>query len=427
MIRQRKARLVVPVVALLVLLAGAGAAYLWSGHHLDAARRALERYDLDEAARHLDLCLGVRFRSPGVHLLAAQTARRRQDYDRAELHLAACVRLDGMSEAAGLERLLLTAEQGDLNDVERLLKGRTQPDDPQALLVLEALARGYVNRFLLVDAALCLNLLLEREPDHPQALLMRARVWESVARNGRVEREPLALRDYEKAVALQPSFEARLGLAGTLYRVGRPSDALREYERLVRDDPGHPEVQLGLARCRWALHEVDEARRLLDDLLARHPDHPDGLLERGIQTLHEGKLAEAEKWLREAVALAPLCEYRPLRILARCLDAAGKPEEARHCRERLRQREALGLHLDCRTAQLNREPRNLAMRYQLSLDLLHFGRESDGVAGLFLVLEQDPGHTGAHTALADYFARTGQPPRAARHRRAGAAGHLRAW
>jgi tetratricopeptide (TPR) repeat protein len=410
------------VLALVPVLVGTGVAgaFLWAQYHLRAAEAALERSDLDEAQHHLDRCLQVRFRSAAVHLLAARTARRREDYPRAEQHLAACLDLEGMTEATALERLLLTAQQGDLNDVEGLLRPRTGANDPQAVLVLEALALAYVGRCLQVDALVSLNLLLQRQPDQPQALLMRARVWENLASNGRTEREPNALADYEKALALKPSFAARLGLAGTLYRLGRPFDALLEYQRLHQAQADHPEVLLGLARCRYSLNEVDEARRLLDELLAQHPDHAAALLERGRLALHAGQLARAEKWLRQAAAGAPRCEHEALLVLCRCLEAAHKDEEARRCRRRLRAREANVVRVDCLTMQVNRDPRNVAFRYEVARELLRLGREQAGVGGLFLVLEQEPHHGPAHAALADYFERKGQPDRAARHRRASA-------
>src|SRR5262249_39674781 len=147
---------------------------------------------------------------------------------------------------------------------------------PEAVLVLEALAKGYANRYRHGQVLVCLNILLDREPRHPQALLMRARAWEDRAAHGEKERNHDALRDFERAVELSPTFEARLGVAGALYRVGRPYDALNEYEQLRQLQPTHAEVLLGLARCRHSLHEVDEARRLLDELLDAQPNaaHP---------------------------------------------------------------------------------------------------------------------------------------------------------
>jgi tetratricopeptide (TPR) repeat protein len=425
------------LVLILVLLGTAVAAiFLAAQYHLHAAQQALERYALEEAQHHLDLCSRVYFRSASVHLLAAQTARRREDYAAAESHLAACLRLEGMTAAIARERLLLTAQQGDLGDLEGLLKDRTSTSDPEAVLVLEALAKGYANRFWEGDALECLNRLLERQPQHPQALLMRARLWEDQARKGERERETDALRDYQKAVELNPSFEARLGLAGTLYRLGRPAEAILEYERLRLLQPANPDVLLGLARCRYSLHEVDEARRLLDAVLERHPNQAApltlpsppaaggggrvrgaALLERGRLAFHAGELAEAEQWLRQAAAVAPLYDCEPHRLLGQCLEVEHKDEEARRCVERLQEREANALCVDRKVLQANRDRHNVALRYEIALDLLRLGREQDGVAALFLVLEQDPRHGPAHAALADYFERTGQADRAARHRR----------
>src|SRR5207248_1994217 len=162
--------------------------------------------------------------------LAPQVARRRNEYDEAEHHLEVCERLGGMAEAAALERVLLVAQQGDLPDMEGLRSARTGINHAEAVLVLEALARGYANRFWHDDALACLNTLLDRQPQHPQAWLLRARVQQRLA-HGSGEGEQAALTDYEQAVLLSPSFEARLGLAGALYRVGRPADAAVEYEQ----------------------------------------------------------------------------------------------------------------------------------------------------------------------------------------------------
>jgi tetratricopeptide (TPR) repeat protein len=416
---RRHHRLALLALALGVVGAGVGAVFLWAQYHLDAARGALDRYAFDEARRHLDLCMKVRPGSAAVHLLAAQAARRCDAYEEAGQHLATCIEIGGMTEATSLERLLLTAQQGNLSGVEGRLQARAADEgDPEAVLVLEALAKGYVNCFWRSHALVCLNILLGRQPRHPQAVLMRARLWEDRARKGEVERDRDALRDYEQAVELSPTFEARLGLAGALYRVGRPWDALREYERLRPARAAHPDVLLGLARCRYALHEVDEARRLVDELLGRHPDHAAALLERGRLGLHAGQLAEAEGWLRRAAEAAPRHDCEALRALGRCLEAQHKTEDARRCLDRLGEREADVLGLERRVLQANREPGNVTLRWEVGRELMRLGRDEDAVGVLLFVVEQQPRLGPAHAALADYFERTGQPDRAARHRRA---------
>jgi tetratricopeptide (TPR) repeat protein len=411
-----------PRWALLVLLfsllsVGTATGYFWSQYHLNAAQRALEGYSFEEAQYHLGLCLKVRFRSAGIHLLAAQTARRRDAYEEAERHLSDSIQLGGMTPAAALERELLSAQQGELDGVESSLRRCINAGGPNAVLALEALAKGYANRFWESESLECLNLLLQRQPRHPQALLMRARAWEKRAQD-QMERGQLALRDYENAVELNPSFECQLGLAGALYQVGRPWEAMRVYERLCAIQPDNPEARLGLARCRYNLHEIDAARQLMDDLLEQYPHHASALLERGRLALHAGQWTEAEKWLRQAAAAAPRDDNESLLLLCRCLEAGQQNAEARRCREELRRRQTEDLDVQRRILQSNRDPQDVALRYEIATELMRLGHEQDSVAFLFLVLEQQPGHEPARAALADYFERSGQPGRAARYRRA---------
>jgi tetratricopeptide (TPR) repeat protein len=410
--------LVLSALILAIAAAGVTAVGVWAQYHLDAAQRALERYAFDEAQHHLDLCLKVRSSSAAVHLLAAQTARRRDAYKEAEAHLADCIRLGGMTPATALERMLLTAQQGDLDGVETPLRARAGADNPEAVLVLEALAKGYANRFWDSNALVCLNILLARRPQHPEALFLRARAWENRAAKGEKEREQDALNDYEKAIELVPSFEAQLGLAGTLYRVGRPWEAMCMYERLRPLQPANPTLLLGLARCRYNLNEVDEAQRLLDELLEQYPNHAAALLERGRLALHAGQLAEAEQWLRRAASASPRHQVGSHRVLCRCLEGADKTAEARQCLDELQAREAEVVDLERQVLRANREPRDVALRYEIAIQMMRLGREQDGVAALFFVLEQQPRHGPARAALADYLERVGQPDRAARHRRA---------
>ena len=77
-----------------------------------------------------------------------------------------------------------------------------------------------------------------------------------------------------------PPWTARsppLGLAGDGSRSDGPMTP--PWLTRMRASSDNSQVLLGLARCRYALAEVDEARQLLDELLRRQPRHPDALLE----------------------------------------------------------------------------------------------------------------------------------------------------
>src|SRR5262249_60787232 len=135
------------------------------------------------------------------------------------------------------------------------------------------------------------------------------------------------------------------------------------------DQSATPDSFLGLARCRSSLHEVDAARQLLDEVLARQADHAAALLEHGRLAFQAGELTEAENWLRRAVAASPRCDCEPHRALCRCLEVGHKDEEARRCGQCLRERELEALRVDRQILQANREPGDGALRYAIALDL----------------------------------------------------------
>jgi tetratricopeptide (TPR) repeat protein len=411
------------LLALILTLSAIGAAVLvgWPRYQLHAAEQALHRYAFDDAQQHMDRYFKIRSGDAAAHLLAAQIARRRDDYTGAEKHLAAALQQPGMTESISLERMLLTAQQGNFESAERSLWGRTGPEYPEAVVVLEALAKGYVNHYRQAQELYCLNLLLERDPNHPYALLARARAWEDRAAHGEKEREEDALRDYEKAVELYPTFDARLGLAGTLYRVGRVHDAAYQFEQLYAEHPEHTEVIFGLARCRYSLHQVSEAKQLFRKVLDAQPEHAGALLDLGSVLVHEGKLAGAESVLQRAVACSPRFRPEPLRVLSRCLEAAGKSAEAGRIADELKKRDAEVIEVERMSSRAAKDPRNVALRYEVAVKLTALGREHDGAAALLSAIDLDPRHGPAHESLANYFERQGQTDRAELHRRMAAA------
>jgi tetratricopeptide (TPR) repeat protein len=134
------------------------------------------------------------------------------------------------------------------------------------VLMLEALVQGYMKTYFLSAAVNCLDMWLDRDPDDPQAYFWRGEVLEIL------HKYEEALADYQRAVDLAPDRDdARLKLADGLLHAQGARAAAPHYETLYERQPGEPEVLLGLARCRLELGETDEARRLLDALLAAQP------------------------------------------------------------------------------------------------------------------------------------------------------------
>ncbi len=399
--------------ALVCLAAAAVAAYRLAApyYHLHAAELALQKYDFDAAQPHLDACLSFWPDSADVHLLAARTARRRGAYKEAERELTLCEGSEKADTAAVRERALLRAQQGDLAVVEAPLRELVENNDPDAPLLLEALAQGCFLANRTPQALQDLDLLLERQPDNFPAVLWRGRILESLADDDD------AVKDYDHAVSLNPySADARLALADALYRIGRPREAVGQYECLRRRPPVSPEAILGLARCRYDLHNVEEARRLLDGLLAKHPDHVAALLERGWIALHHERPDDAEPLVRRAVKIAPFDRGAHL-VLWRCLEAEGKEEEARQVQAALGKIEADQMRITNLKAQVDEHPNDAAPRREIGVLLVGGGEDQEGYRWLTSALRLDPHDPATHAALVEFFQHVGDAEAAERERR----------
>ena len=265
----------------LVLLIGLG---LYSGvqairaeYQLQAARRAVEQADFTAAQAHLALCLELSPQSAEAHFLAAQAAHRSGDYDKALVHLNACERLGWLSEAIALEHALGRAQRGDLAQVEDYLLSGVDKDQPEALLILEALTQGYLKTYRLINALQCLDLWLKRQPSNVRALIWHGEIKER--RNSNSE----AVEAYRRAVAVAPdNYKARFHLAQALAHSDQAEEAREQFEHLRQGQPSNPEVLLGLAQCRRSLGQTGEARQLLELVLARDADPQPRRLCRGL-------------------------------------------------------------------------------------------------------------------------------------------------
>jgi hypothetical protein len=120
-------------LAALLLAAGVGlggvapAAYQDEGTELKAARQAIERREFPKALDLLAKALKVSPENADLHFLMARTARRAAAFKEAQHHIDECVRLKGSAEAIALERKLLQAQVGELDDVEKPYNAHPRP------------------------------------------------------------------------------------------------------------------------------------------------------------------------------------------------------------------------------------------------------------------------------------------------------------
>ena len=110
--------------------------------------------------------------------------------------------------------------------------------------------------------------MLDEEPDNAYALTRRGWVLE------RLGRPDDALKDYQRAVVADPQHQpARQRLAESLMlHTKQMGEAAPHFEVLLRARPNDPAIGANLAHCWMETNRLDEARDLLDA--------PDGLSAR---------------------------------------------------------------------------------------------------------------------------------------------------
>jgi tetratricopeptide (TPR) repeat protein len=396
---------------LLVVLAAAGP-YLWGWYHWSAAQSALARYQATKAQRHLQFCQWLWPNSLAVHLLAARADRRAGDLEAARTHLQKCQRLEPTpSEEVVLEWAMLHVAGGDLPKYEEYLQARVQTDPALAPLIWEALAVGYPRVCRIRDAMTCLEQWLTAEPDNVQALFLRG----SLYRQLQVAQKYVP--DLRRVVELDPERDdAREYLAGGLLEIGRFDEALGHLEHLLRRRPRDPELLVRLARCHNGLGHMKEARQLLDEVLAEHPDYGAALRAYGQITQQVGQLEEAERWFRRAGRVLPH-DYAVEYGLYRVLEDEGKTAAAKEQLARTQElKDRLERLAEISQRKLSERPYDPALYYELGMLLISLGQEERGVGCLQTALRQDPNYQPAHAALADYYEKTKDEERAAYHR-----------
>jgi tetratricopeptide (TPR) repeat protein len=407
---RRKTILTVAILAAVIAIGYFGFRYWRARSHFHEAEAALTANRLEEARRHLDLCLEVWPKDAKAHFLAARTARRLGDGKGWQHHLDICKALGWDARQVRLEQTLMRVQRDGPAQDESYLLSLVESHDPDTTYILEALIQGFLKNHQLAKAYACAEMWLDREPDNPQAFY-----WRAMAQKDSLNFKP-AMDDLQRAIEVDPDYrEARLRLGELLLEQERPDEAVEQYEWLYARESENSEVTMGLVHCRVAQGRLEEAKELLDPLLHEHPRSPLVLGESGKLALKLGDPTAAEDLLRRSIALDA---YDPEAVFAysQALTQRGKPGEAKVWLEKHQQ---IRLDLE-RLAELNGEivqhPEDPKPRCEIGMILLRTGREDKGIEWLRSALQKDLNYRPAHKALADYLESKGMAREAAQHR-----------
>lgn len=334
-----------------VLLAAVVSTYfLWPRASRSAplreAREAVGQRDFDRAATRLDEHFTRWPDDADGHLFAAQCARRSDRVAEAEKHLRRFRELTGDDERFNRERLLLSAQQGELASLDGgFAVFKMKDDDPDAPLAIEALARGYMRKGQWGRARQWLQQWLDRKPE--RADRAQALTWSGQCRQ-RLGQFPEAVADFREAHRLDPAaLEVRMDLAEMLIR-SAPQEALDHLEAIAAREPNRLRVLIDIARAKRNLGDFDSVRPLLEELLRQSPTDLAALTEMAKLELDLRRPIEAETYVRKAEALAPN-SHEVNATLLRCLVDQGKTAESDRIRAKLKTLEA---ELERRAAEL---------------------------------------------------------------------------
>jgi tetratricopeptide (TPR) repeat protein len=400
--------------AFLVLVAASAGLYVYALHQWDAAQSAVKEGRTAEARASLDLCLMIWPRSVPVHLLAARCARLRGDLTGAEAHLKQCLRLQGgASDDVQVEFLLMRIQRGEVEEVAEELFARVENKSPQSSLIMETIARAYMDKLLYGPALACLDRWIKTKPGEAKAYYWRGWVYE------RLEETDLAIADYQRALELSPGLVAvRLQLTEIMLDKSDPPGALAYLEPLMKQSPQPPDVAAMVGRCRYLQGETEEARRLMESAVKKRPDDGPLLVALARLELSEGKPVEAEQWSRQALK-ADATNAEAELALADSLRGQGRFQEADAAQEQHEKDKVLLRKVNQmlgENADPNHPTRGPDDFYDVGALFLRGGQDRQAEYWLNHALELDPNHRPTLKALAKYYDGKGDKEKAAAYR-----------
>jgi tetratricopeptide (TPR) repeat protein len=381
---------------------------------LRAARAAVERYHYEEAQRLLAGYLKLRPDDPNALLLAARTARALNGFDKAKEFLDRYQRVRGENDDLKLERMLLRAQRGEVDEVADFCEKLVNDDHPQTPLILEAMAGGCYRAYRLAQADAFLRMWENHEKKAgkkmPQLYFLRARVHELAGHNED------AIEAYQTAVKLDDQRDdARSRLAILLLELSRPREARPHLEQLRRCRPDDLQIQVAQAHGLNLLGKSDEAEKLLKAVLKKEPKYGPALAACGMIAQNKGRMDEAEDLLRRAAKLMPL-DYQVQYQFYLSLERKGdKKKEAAAVQARLKMIEEDARRSREIIPKLQTNPRDFKLHHELGMIYLRHGLTEEGVRLLETAVKENPRYGPAHRELAQYYRRAGDARRADRH------------
>lgn len=312
-----------------------------------------------------------------------------------------------MIESWSRDDALRMARAGKFVEAEPGLRAAIERD-PADAEVAEALARGSLEAGRNEEAERYLELWVAARPDRTEA----HRALFEFARKSKnwAKALPAGLRLRE----LEPNDPQ---LTRTLVSVAFEAGSMDVAEKLVREliasQPGNPGFRVTLASILRGRGDGAGSVAILDEVIRDQPTFTPALADRAAAYEESGEPAKAIPLLREVLKSDKQRQRSAGYRLSIALERNGQHDEAKKVLDEVRRLQ------DVSTAEeaMKNQPGDPGLRVRLGAALLAAGHLDDGVRMVSSAFGLDPRFAPAHQALAEHYEKTGQPAKAAEHRR----------
>lgn len=396
-------------IALVVVLAGI-TCYFWRDFCLWRAEGQLLQRQPVLAMDWIARGQWGRFRlNAQACLLKIRAARRLHDFEMVERLVQQApdygVRYDDLER----ERLLAMAQTYQFLGMQSRwddLLGDQRDDGPE-------IARAYYNWCMInhrpVQAEQTLVFWHKDYPQDPEPLNLLGRYYQSLQKWEGAEDA------YRQARALAPNDdECLLNLANVLRIRLKNEEAIRLFDDYVERHPHDPVALRGIAQCTANQGDLARAVEIMQTSYRHNGNDFETQMAYGELLLSAGKPEQAVDVLEKAHHQVP--EYANLAYTyAKALKATGKSEQAAPLFAFVAESRPELDRLNDFEERLRSHPTDLELRMKIAAVTAKYVSRREGIQWYEALLQMAPNHTPAHRALAELYRSVGKPDRAALH------------
>jgi Flp pilus assembly protein TadD len=397
---------------LLVLLSGAAYSYFWWASRIRSIPVAIDEERYPDAVAAAQRCLRwAPSHIPTLYLLSDAYSRLGRHSDAFE-SLNRIKQIQGSSDdRLEIEYLFVRAYAGEYHQVEPQLTELLRSDHPQARRFVEISANVAIAEQNYSGALNLLKFATDRYPDFAKAYELNAIVFNQ--QNLKSE----AIENFRRAISLTPNNRsARLRLANLLHGERRHEEARDIVDSLMASHPEDPEVWFAKARVLSGTEtSVAERRQLLEPAYRLRPGNSLITFELARLEIDDGHPETAERLIREHLGKTNTnSEWRFL--LSKALRLQRREEEAKAQLE-LFHRDNLDEQrvLELTTRFLVRNPGDLAAMRELVAISRRQGFRDLAARWCGKILQIAADDVEAHCFLHDYFSANGDLEAARKH------------